>query len=103
VRAPETSVVIGGALQFGILATGTRHQGGLHYDYAPGPDAVIERVRRIEAFAIATAYPCRQAALSFPLAHPQVASVIPGLDSPHLIDLTMKFHRAHIPMVSGRN
>jgi len=37
------------------------------------------------------------AALQFPLAHPQVASVIPGLGSPRHIERTMKLLRTPIP------
>jgi D-threo-aldose 1-dehydrogenase len=37
------------------------------------------------------------AALQFPLAHPQVASVIPGLGSPRQIERTVELLRTAIP------
>ena len=43
----KIGVVIGGPFNSGILATGPKR--GAFYNYAPAPEAVIERVRRIEA------------------------------------------------------
>src|SRR6266702_3496677 len=74
-----TSIVVGGPYNSGILATGTRHGGTLHYDYGIAPQAVVARVRRLEMHCERHGVPLAAAALQFPLAHPQVASVIPGL------------------------
>jgi len=91
------SIVVGGPYNSGILVTGTRHGGALHYDYGIAPPAVVDRVRRIEAQCERHGVPLAAAALQFPLAHPQVASVIPGLDSPRHIERTLKLLRMAIP------
>jgi D-threo-aldose 1-dehydrogenase len=69
-------IVIGAVFNSGLLATGPSP--GARYDYTdPTPDQ-IERVRRIQAVCERYAVPLVAAALQFPLAHPAVASVIPG-------------------------
>jgi D-threo-aldose 1-dehydrogenase len=92
-----TSIVVGGPYNSGILATGTRHAGALHYDYAIAPQTVVDRVRLIEAHCEHHGVRLAAAALQFPLAHPQVASVIPGLGDPRLIDRTLDLYRTNIP------
>ena len=75
-------VVIGGPYNSGILATGTRRNNGtLYYDYRPASSGVLERVKAIEAVCDAYGITIAAAALQFPLGHPQVVSVIPGLAS----------------------
>jgi D-threo-aldose 1-dehydrogenase len=91
------TLVIGGAYNSGILATGTRRGGALHYDYAPASDAVIDRVRRIEAVCDTYGVTLAAAALQFPLAHPIVSNVIPGLGSPRRVTQTMELYREAIP------
>lgn len=94
--AAETSIVIGGPYNSGILATGTK--GTIpYYDYAPAPDAVIARVAAIEAVAARHDVPLAAAALQFPLAHPVVASVIPGLADPGRVADTIRLYRTPIP------
>ena len=48
------------------------------YMYAPAPDDVVERSGRMRAICDRHGVPLAAAALQFPLAHPQVAAVIPG-------------------------
>lgn len=67
-----TSLVIGGPLNSGILA------GRDTWNYATAPPEVVARVRRLEAVCMSHNVPLAAAALQFPLAHPVVASVIPG-------------------------
>ena len=67
-----TSLVIGGPLNSGILA------GRDTWNYETAPPEIVERVRRIEAVCQAHNVPLTAAALQFPVAHPVVASVIPG-------------------------
>ena len=92
----RTSIVVGGPYNSGILATGTRQGGVLRYDYGIAPQAVIDRVRRLEAHCERHGVPLAAAALQFPLAHPQVASVIPGLGSPLRITRTLELFRTRI-------
>jgi D-threo-aldose 1-dehydrogenase len=91
------SIVVGGPYNSGILATGTQHGGVLHYDYGIAPQSIVDRVRRLEAHCERHSVPLAAAALQFPLAHPQVASVIPGLGSPQHIERTLKLLRTNIP------
>ncbi len=74
--AAGVQVIVGGPYNSGILAVGTR--GGGHYDYGAAPEAIIARVRRMEAIADAFGVPLPAVALRFPLAHPAVSTVLPG-------------------------
>jgi len=71
-----TALVIGGGFNGGILATGARP--GAKWNYAPAPEAIMEKVRKIEAVCARHAVPLGAAALQFLLAHPAVASHVPG-------------------------
>lgn len=80
-REAGVSVVVGGPFNSGILATGVRGPGPFYYNYEAAPAAVIERVRAIETVCEDYQVPLSAAALQFPLAHPQVVSVIAGFAS----------------------
>lgn len=95
--AAGTSIVIGGPYNSGILATGTKSGGTLHYDYGPAPEAVVEKVRGIEAVADRHGVRLPAAALAFVLAHPLVASVIPGIGSATRVAQTIDLYREAIP------
>ena len=92
-----TQIVVGGPYNSGILALGTKTDAPLYYNYEPAPADIIDKVRRIEAVCDAHAVPLAAAALQFPLAHPLVASVIPGLDSAARVQQTVALHRHKIP------
>ncbi|MEM1133565.1 MAG: aldo/keto reductase [Pseudomonadota bacterium] len=68
-------VVVGGPFNSGVLA------GNPHYDYGAVPPAVAARVQALSAICERHNVPLPAAALQFPLAHPAVASVIPGARS----------------------
>lgn len=95
--AAGTSVVVGGPYNSGILATGTRGGGTIHYDYGPAPDDVIAKVRAIEAVADRHGVTLAAAALHFVLAHPQVASVVPGMGSPRRVEQAAGLYRQAVP------
>lgn len=90
-------VVAGGPYNSGILVTGTRSGDTIRYNYDAAPAALIERVARMEAIAAAHGVPLPAAALAFVLAHPVVASVIPGLGNPDQVRQTMAWHGAIVP------
>ncbi len=52
------------------------------YEYQPAPPEMVDRVTAIEAVCDRHDVPLAAAALQFPLAHPQVISVIPGMSNP---------------------
>jgi D-threo-aldose 1-dehydrogenase len=89
------SVIIGGPLNSGILATGARP--GARYDYNEAPTEVMDRVRRIEAVCVRHAVPLPAAALQFPLGHPAVAAIIPGAISRAEISGNLDLFRRPIP------
>ena len=96
-EAADTSIVVGGPYNSGILAVGTQSGAPLYYDYEPAPPHIIERVRKIEAICTRHGVPLAAAALQFPLAHRLVASVIPGLDSPDRVEQTLSLYRHPVP------
>lgn len=75
----EIGVVIGGPFASGILATGPVD--GARYNYARAGDDVLDRVRQMAEVCARHEVPLPAVALQFPLAHPAVASVIPGARS----------------------
>jgi D-threo-aldose 1-dehydrogenase len=90
-------IVIGGPYNSGILAEGTKGPGPRHFNYEPAPQAVVERVRRLEEVCEAHSVPLPAAALHFPLAHPQVVSVIPGMAGRAQVEATIRLANAEIP------
>lgn len=89
------SIVVGGAFNSGILATGPVP--GARYDYAPASAEILERVGRIEAVCRRHGVALPAAALAFPLTHPAVACVIPGMASPRELDANLALLAAAIP------
>jgi D-threo-aldose 1-dehydrogenase len=77
--ARGVKVVIGGPYNSGILARPIAE--GACFDYAPASDAVLSRARGLQATCDRFDVSLPAAALQFPLRHPGVASVIPGMAS----------------------
>ena len=74
-------IIVGGPFNSGALVE--KPGGGpIHYNYAPADAAIIARVERLRSVCAAHGVPLAAAALQFPLAHPAVVSVIPGMASP---------------------
>lgn len=88
-------IVLGGPYNSGILATGAKP--GARYNYDPAPQAVLERVKKIEAVCKAHKVKLPEAALRFPLTHPCVVSVIPGAVRPKEVALNVKTMSAKLP------
>jgi D-threo-aldose 1-dehydrogenase len=72
VAAHGASIVVGGPFNSGILV------GRETWNYARAPQAIMDKVARIAEICDAHLVPLAAAAVQFPLAHPLVASVIPG-------------------------
>ncbi|WP_299141141.1 aldo/keto reductase [uncultured Tateyamaria sp.] len=70
------AVVVGGGFNSGILATGAVE--GAKYNYAPAPDDIMAKVRKIEAVCAEYNVPLPAAALQFVVAHPAVPSFLAG-------------------------
>ena len=72
----KRSVVIGAPFASGILATGSG--GSAKYGYAAASAEIQAKVRGLEEVCRSHGVSLPAAALQFPLAHPAVASIIPG-------------------------
>jgi D-threo-aldose 1-dehydrogenase len=93
--ARDVAVIIGGPFNSGILAAGSG--GGGHYDYGAVPPEILARVIAIEAICARHRVPLPAAALQFPLAHPQVVAVIPGMGGADQIGLASEWVSTRIP------
>jgi D-threo-aldose 1-dehydrogenase len=85
------SVIVGGPFNSGVLI------GDDHYDYGAVPPAVAARVARLKAVCAAHGVPLAAAALQFPLAHPAVASVIPGMAGAAQVEANLALISVRIP------
>lgn len=88
-------IVLGGPYNSGILATGPKP--GAWYNYDPAPKHILERVAKIEAVCKRHKVKLPQAALRFPLHHPQVVSVIPGGANAREVALNAKTMSVKLP------
>jgi D-threo-aldose 1-dehydrogenase len=73
------SVIAGGPYNSGILAVGAR--AGATFNYRAATPEMMDKAARIGAICERHGVPLRAAALQFILAHPAIASVIPGARS----------------------
>jgi D-threo-aldose 1-dehydrogenase len=93
--ARDVSIIVGGPFNSGVLVEGVKP--GAHYNYGQASAEILDRVRRLEAVCLAHATPLAAAALQFPLAHPQVVSVIPGMSSPEQVNQALAWTEHAIP------
>jgi len=75
-RASGVSLVLGGILNSGILATGAIPSA--NYDYGPAPESVLAEVRSLENRCRSSGVSLATAALRFALSRPGVASILIG-------------------------
>jgi len=85
------SIVVGGPFNSGILA------GRDSWNYAAAPPEVAAKAKAIGAVCDRHRVPLAAAALQFPLAHPAVASVIPGPREVAEIEANVKLLQHPIP------
>ena len=85
------SIVVGGPFNSGVLA------GRDTWNYAAAPPEVFARVAAIKAICEGHGVPLAAAALQFPLAHPIVASVIPGPRNVDEFETNVKLLQHPIP------
>ena len=92
-RAAERGVrlVVGGPFNSGILV------GGDTWNYERAPEDVRRRTLALSRVCAAHDTPLPAAALRFPLAHPQVASVIPGTRTPDELAQLLDWWERDIP------
>jgi D-threo-aldose 1-dehydrogenase len=91
----DVGIVIGAVFASGILASGPVE--GARYAYAPASEEILEKTRRIEEICKRNNTPLGAAAMQFPLAHPLVASIIPGALEPGHVEANVGLFRHEIP------
>ncbi|NPD16843.1 aldo/keto reductase [Xinfangfangia sp. D13-10-4-6] len=89
------SVVVGGAFNSGILATGIT--GDAKYEYGAAPPEVIARVQHLTRVAQSHGVALAAAALQFPLAAPEVCAVVFGAVTPEEVRANIAHFAADIP------
>jgi len=94
-RQHGVSIIIGAVFASGILATGS--QPGSLYGYQPAEAPIVDKVKRMQAVCRRHGVDLAAAALQFPLAHPQVVSVIPGPNSPGQAEKNLDYMNQSIP------
>ena len=96
-RAAERGIgmVIGGAYNSGILATGPSEDAW--YQYEKAPPEIIERVRRIQSVCERHGTAMLDAAFRFPLLHPATVSVVPGGQGRGEMERNVEAQGAEIP------
>jgi D-threo-aldose 1-dehydrogenase len=101
--AKGVSVIVGGPFNSGILVEDAASGAPLHYNYEPAPKEIVERVARLRAVCRDHGVALPAAALRFPLAHPAVISVIPGLASAAQVNQALDWLDAPIPAAFWRD
>lgn len=92
-HAKNTSLVVGGVFNSGILATGAVD--GAHFDYGPASPEVLEKVAAMEKIAASQGVSLAAPAMQFPLQNPLVASVLLGTAKPSSLtrNMALEAHR----------
>lgn len=91
----QTSLVIGGVFNSGILATGPKP--GSNFDYGPASPDILSKVGAMEALATGKGYPLAAAALQFPLQEPRVATVLIGTAKASSLQRNMDLLDTEVP------
>jgi len=88
-------IAVGGPYNSGILARDL--DGPVSFNYEPAPQHLIERARKLNAVCDRHGVDLRAAALQFVLAHPAVATVIPGAQTVGELEQNIGLVKKHIP------
>jgi D-threo-aldose 1-dehydrogenase len=91
----NTSLIVGGVFNSGILATGPVP--GAHFDYGPADRDVLDRVDRLGGIAARHGVPLAAAALQFPLRDPNVATVLIGTAKPSSLERNLTHLATPVP------
>lgn len=89
-------IVLGGPYNSGILATGALD--GAFYNYTPASPEIMRRVQCLEAVCKRYGVPLKAVALQFPLHHPVITSVIPGVGDPAEVEENVRLLHIDIPL-----
>ena len=87
----DVSVIIGGPFNSGVLVGQDR------YDYRSVPSDIKNRVLALREVCLDHSVPLTAAALQFPLGHPCVVSVLPGMATPEEVNTNLDHMAFPIP------
>ncbi|EGF93345.1 aldo/keto reductase family protein [Asticcacaulis biprosthecium C19] len=87
----KVSIILGGPFNSGILV------GDNHYNYGAAPEDVVKKAKALGRLCADHGVPLPAAALQFPLAHPAVACVIPGMVSAGQVETNLELFHTDIP------
>ncbi|ESQ75530.1 aldo/keto reductase [Asticcacaulis sp. AC402] len=87
----KVSIILGGPFNSGILV------GDNHYNYAAAPEAMVTKAKALGRVCADHGVALAAAALQFPLAHPAVACVIPGMVSSGQVENNLELLYTDIP------
>lgn len=93
-RDNGTSVVVGGVFNSGILIDPSD---GASFDYIPASSQIVAKARRIRDVCDRFDVPLAAAAIQFPLAHPQVSTVLIGARAVAELNEDLELLRTPIP------
>lgn len=88
------AVIAGGVFNSGLLAD---PKPGAPYDYAPAPEDLVARARRLGEVCASHGASLKAAALQFPLAHPAVPCVLTGTRSVAELDENARLLAEPVP------
>ncbi len=91
----NVKIAIGGPYNSGILARNLDQP--VSFDYEPAPPDLVDKARRLTAICNRHSVDLKSAALQFVLAHPAVATVIPGAQSVGELEQNVSLIQKHIP------
>ena len=91
----DVKIIIGGPYNSGILARDL--DGTVTFDYEIAPEQLFEKARKLNAVCRRHGVDLKAAALQFVLAHPAVASAIPGAQSVPELEQNFELVSAEIP------
>ncbi len=97
----SASLIVGAPFNSGILVEAAA--GNRHFDYGDAPAAVVERVERMREICSEHGVPLPAAALQFPLLHPAVACVIPGMRDAEEVDANVRWMELEVPRALYRD
>jgi D-threo-aldose 1-dehydrogenase len=90
------AVIVGGPFNSGLLVEQTE-SAVVHYDYDAAPPELIDAVRKLRALCEEFHTPLPAAALQYPMAHPAVRCVLPGLANARQVEQTLAWRDHAIP------
>ena len=91
----NVKITVGGPYNSGILARDLSKP--VTFDYEQAPDILLDRARKLTEICVAHGVDLKAAALQFVLAHPAVATAIPGVQSVAELEQNIALVQQEIP------